>query len=297
MCSGARTGSLRIRSHSEAGRSGARFRGLGHATNLASSSRRTVSTMNPQVVDPGRRLHGHLHAPGRRHDRERRAAVDRAGPRGELRRPAVGDRRLRADAGGAPADRRIAGRPDRPQAGVRDRPRSSSRSPRSGAAWRPRRTRSTSPARCRGSAARSCSPPASRCSPPPTRAADRGTALGLWGATTGAAVAVGPLVGGVLTEWHRVGGDLLRQRADRGDRHRRSPSPASRSPRTRAPGGLDIAGHRHLLGRPVPARVRAHPRQPGGLERRDHRRARRPPCCCSSPSWSWSAAGATRCST
>ncbi len=30
---------------------------------------------------------------------------------------------------------------------------------------------------------------------------DRGTALGLWGATTGAAVAVGPLIGGVLTEW------------------------------------------------------------------------------------------------
>ena len=30
---------------------------------------------------------------------------------------------------------------------------------------------------------------------------DRGTAFGLWGATTGAAVAIGPLVGGVLTEW------------------------------------------------------------------------------------------------
>src|SRR5919206_2827352 len=30
--------------------------------------------------------------------------------------------------------------------------------------------------------------------------ADRGTALGLWGATTGAAVAVGPLVGGVLVQ-------------------------------------------------------------------------------------------------
>ena len=29
---------------------------------------------------------------------------------------------------------------------------------------------------------------------------DRGTAFGLWGATTGAAVAVGPLAGGVLTE-------------------------------------------------------------------------------------------------
>ena len=29
---------------------------------------------------------------------------------------------------------------------------------------------------------------------------DRGTAIGLWGATTGAAVAIGPLVGGVLVE-------------------------------------------------------------------------------------------------
>src|ERR687898_2946935 len=29
---------------------------------------------------------------------------------------------------------------------------------------------------------------------------DRGTAFGLWGATTGAAVAIGPLVGGALTE-------------------------------------------------------------------------------------------------
>jgi EmrB/QacA subfamily drug resistance transporter len=30
---------------------------------------------------------------------------------------------------------------------------------------------------------------------------DRGTAFGIWGATIGAAVAIGPLVGGVLTEW------------------------------------------------------------------------------------------------
>jgi EmrB/QacA subfamily drug resistance transporter len=30
---------------------------------------------------------------------------------------------------------------------------------------------------------------------------DRGTAIGIWGATIGGAVAVGPLIGGVLTEW------------------------------------------------------------------------------------------------
>ena len=30
---------------------------------------------------------------------------------------------------------------------------------------------------------------------------ERGTAFGIWGATTGAAVAVGPLAGGVLTSW------------------------------------------------------------------------------------------------
>jgi EmrB/QacA subfamily drug resistance transporter len=32
------------------------------------------------------------------------------------------------------------------------------------------------------------------------RGADRGTAFGIWGATTGAAVAIGPLAGGILTE-------------------------------------------------------------------------------------------------
>src|SRR5919109_1426575 len=30
---------------------------------------------------------------------------------------------------------------------------------------------------------------------------ERGTAFGLWGATTGAAVAIGPLAGGMLTSW------------------------------------------------------------------------------------------------
>ena len=42
---------------------------------------------------------------------------------------------------------------------------------------------------------------------------ERGTAVGIWGATIGAAVAIGPLAGGALTESHRLGVDLLRQRA------------------------------------------------------------------------------------
>src|ERR1044071_3420816 len=38
---------------------------------------------------------------------------------------------------------------------------------------------------------------------------ERGTAIGIWGATIGGAVAVGPLIGGVLTQWIRWGGDLF----------------------------------------------------------------------------------------
>jgi MFS family permease len=30
---------------------------------------------------------------------------------------------------------------------------------------------------------------------------ERGTALGIWGATAGASIAVGPLIGGALTSW------------------------------------------------------------------------------------------------
>ena len=82
---------------------------------------------------------------------------------------------------------------------------------------------------------------------------DRGTALGLWGATTGAAVAVGPLVGGVLTEGDRLGGDLLRQRADR-DRRRRAharPRRGVQEPARRAastvPGTVLFSGALFLL--------------------------------------------------
>ena len=44
---------------------------------------------------------------------------------------------------------------------------------------------------------------------------ERGTAFGIWGATTGFAVAVGPLVGGALTDALRLGVDLPGERADR----------------------------------------------------------------------------------
>ena len=47
---------------------------------------------------------------------------------------------------------------------------------------------------------------------------ERGIAFGVFGGVIGGAVAIGPLVGGVITVGHRLGVDLLRQRADR---HRR----------------------------------------------------------------------------
>ena len=49
---------------------------------------------------------------------------------------------------------------------------------------------------------------------------ERGTAFGVFGAVTGAAVAVGPLVGGDHHLRHRVGVDLLREPADRHLRRR-----------------------------------------------------------------------------
>ena len=85
---------------------------------------------------------------------------------------------------------------------------------------------------------------------------DRGTAFGLWGATTGAAVAIGPLVGGVLTEGDRLGGDLLRQRADRDRARSRSRSRTSRSPQDPTAGGIDCRAP-YVLRRAVPARSSA----------------------------------------
>ena len=74
--------------------------------------------------------------------------------------------------------------------------------------WRPTRPSSTSPAACRASAARSCSPSRSPWSPRSSPAGrERGMAMGIYGATIGIAVAIGPLVGGLLTDglgWQSV---------------------------------------------------------------------------------------------
>ena len=67
-----------------------------------------------------------------------------------------------------------------------------------GAGRRARRS-SASRGRSRASAARSCSPPAWRCSPNAFHGRERGAAFGVFGAVTGVAVAVGPVLGGALT--------------------------------------------------------------------------------------------------
>src|SRR6476661_2526924 len=126
-----------------------------------------------QVVDAARELHRDLHVAARRDDRERRAAVDRARPRRQLQRSPVGDRRLRADPRGLAAGRRVAGRQGRPQARLHARAGDLHRFV---------------------AGLRAGSRPAL-----PARRA-RATALGIWGATTAAAVSTGPLVGGALVD-------------------------------------------------------------------------------------------------
>ena len=124
--------------------------------------------------------------------------IERALQREPLR-PAVGDRRLRADAGRAAADRRIDCRPRRPPTRVRDRDRRLHA--RLGALRRrPELDRSC---RCRGrsreSAARSCSRPRWRCWRRRSRRVSAASPFAVFGAITGVAVAVGPVLGGAIT--------------------------------------------------------------------------------------------------
>ena len=104
---------------------------------------------------------------------------------------------------------------------------------------------------------------------------ERGTAFGIWGATTGAAVAIGPLVGGVLTEWAGwrwiffvnipIGIAAIVVTLLRVDE---SKSPGSAR--------VDWLGTAALTGVAVPARLRAAPGEREGLvERADRRLPRR----------------------
>ena len=86
------------------------------------------------------------------------------------------------------------------------------------------------------------------------RARERARAIGLWGAITGMAIAVGPIVGGWLLEHFAWGSDLLR-----------AWSPVA---------ALAVAARRAARCRPrATPRRRARPPRPGALDRRDRARS------------------------
>ena len=126
--------------------------------------------------------------------------------------------------------------------------------------------------------------------------AERGLALGVWGAITGAALAIGPVVGGLLVDglgWRwvflvnvPVGALLLWLTLTR--------LPESRDP---TPRGARPARPAHLRRRVLPRDVRADPRQRRRLGKPARSPARSPrPRCCSPRSWRSSAARPRRCS-
>ena len=99
---------------------------------------------------------------------------------------------------------------------------------------------------------------------------ERGTALGIWGATTALAVSTGPLVGGAHCGRVVVALDLPRERADRRGRARGRAVAVARVAR---PGRLRRrpAWRGAAVPRALSVRLRADPRQRGGLgERPDH---------------------------
>ena len=97
------------------------------------------------------------------------------------------------------------GGPARAPARVRDRTRASSRSPRCCAGSPARRCSSTSPAALQGIGGAMMFATSLALIAAAFQGRERGTAIGVWGATIGAAVAIGPLVGGVLIDAHRLG--------------------------------------------------------------------------------------------
>ena len=103
---------------------------------------------------------------------------------------------------------------------------------------------------------------------------ERANAIGIWGATVGGSVAIGPLIGGADHRAPRLGMDLLRQRAgrDRRDRaHRDASSSTSRRPirsRSTGPGLTTFSAALFLL---IFGLIRGNA---GGLGQRPDRRSR-----------------------
>ena len=164
--------------------------------------------MNRKWWTLGRGERGDVHAPARHHRRQHGAARDPAGPRRQLHRSSMGDRRLRPLARGAGADRGVARRPARAPARVRDRAgdllrRLAAVRAGPGPDLPERRARPS-----RGSAGRSCSPSRSPWSRRSSRPA--ASAGWRWASTARRSASpspIGPLVGGLLTDglgWESV---------------------------------------------------------------------------------------------
>ena len=208
-------------------------------------------------------LRGGVHAAARHHDRQRRPSGHRTVAARGLLRPPVGRRRVLADARRLPAHGRLARRPAGPPPHLRHRPGhlqprlTGLRAVELLDAAEPDARRA---GHRRGRDVRPVARAHRRFVPGP-RARDRVRYLGRHRRRVGGR---GPAH---RRRPHGVGGlgvGLLRQRARRRRRHRAGPPLHLREPRPQR------AWHRlarpvHVLGRPVPARVRAHPRQPGGL--------------------------------
>ena len=113
---------------------------------------------------------------------------------------------------------------------------------------------------------------------------DRATAFGVWGATVGGAVAIGPLVGGLITEhlgweWIFFVNIPIGLAAIVLTETRLANVAAQTAER------IDVPGLVTLLARPLPADLRPDPRQPRGLgQPADRRLAGRRRRRCSSPS-------------
>ncbi len=221
-------------------------------------------------MDPRPDLDRDVHAAAGHHGRQRRPARHPAQPARQPVEPAVGRRRLLADARRLPAHRRLARRPARPPARLLDRLRHLHRRLvplRDRRRSDPAQLRPGAPGGRRRGDVRHLAG-ADRPGVPRQRPGDRVRHLGGDDRRRGRRRPAGRRPDHRAP---RLGMDLLRQRADRGARDR---------PHRAAPGQRRRAGPRadrparpgDLLRRPLPADLRPDPRQPGRLGQRRHRR-------------------------